>query len=100
MVMSINVSLDDPLHFIFWDILTLVTKRLPAKLSAIQKLSDDNKDSLKRAVAAYDGQTVKYNWFISHSSDFRDKLEKPEVTNKQLQDAFIKVFGVKTESEE
>ena len=67
---------------------------------AMQKLSDGNKASLKRAVAAYDGQTVKYNWFINHSSDFRDKLEKPEVTNKQLQDAFIKVFGVKTESDE
>ena len=60
-------------------------------IKAMQKLSEGNKDSLKRAVAAYDGQTVKYNWFISHSSDFRDKLEKPEVTNKQLQDAFIKV---------
>ena len=69
-------------------------------IKAMQKLSDGNKDSLKRAVAAFDGQTVKYNWFISHSSDFRDKLEKPEVTNKQLQDAFIKVFGVKTESDE
>ena len=69
-------------------------------IKAMQKISDGNKDSLKRAVAAYDGQTVKYNWFISHSSDFRDKLEKPEVTNKQLQDAFIKVFGVKTESDE
>ena len=69
-------------------------------IKAMQKLSDDNRSSLKRAVAAYDGQTVKYNWFISHSSDFRDKLEKPEVTNKQLQDAFIKVFGVKTESDE
>lgn len=69
-------------------------------IKAMQKLSEGNKDSLKRAVAAYDGQTVKYNWFISHSSDFRDKLEKPEVTNKQLQDAFIKVFGVRTESDE
>lgn len=69
-------------------------------IKAIQKLSDDNKNSLKRAVAAYDGQTVKHKWFISHSSDFRDKLEKPEVTNKQLQDAFIKVFGVKTELDE
>lgn len=69
-------------------------------IKAIQKLSDDNKDSLKRAVAAYDGQTVKHKWFISHSSDFRDALDKPEITNKQLQDAFIKVFGVKTESDE
>lgn len=70
------------------------------EIKAMQKLSDANKDTLKRAVAAMDSQTVKYNWFISHSSDFRDKLDKPEVTNKQLQDAFIKVFGVKTEDDE
>lgn len=70
------------------------------EIKAMQKLSDANRDTLKRAVAAMDGQTVKYNWFISHSSDFRDKLDKPEVTNKQLQDSFIKVFGVKTEDDE
>ena len=70
------------------------------EIKAIQKLSEANRDTLKRAVAAMEGQTVKYNWFISHSSDFRDKLDSPEVTNKQLQDAFIKVFGVKTEDDE
>ncbi len=70
------------------------------EIKAMQKFSDANKDTLKRAVAAMDGQTVKYSWFITHSSDLRDKLNKPEVSNKQLQDAFIKVFGVKTEDKE
>ena len=36
-VMSVDICLDDPLHFIFRDILTLVTKRLSAKLSAIRR---------------------------------------------------------------
>lgn len=70
------------------------------EIKAMQKLSDGNRDILKRSVAKYDGQTVKYNWFVSHSSDFRNELEKPEVTNKQLQNAFIRVFGVKTEDDD
>ena len=40
--MSVDICLDDPLHFIFRDILTFVTKRLSAKLSAIRSI--DNLD--------------------------------------------------------
>jgi len=68
-------------------------------VKAMQKLSEANRQALKCAVAHYEGQTVKYDWFVSHADDFRNKMKNPEVTKKQLTDAFIKVFGVKTDSD-
>lgn len=70
------------------------------EIKSMQKLSKGNRDTLKRAVAAHEDETVKYDWFVSRADDFRTVMDKPEVSRKQFTDAFIKVFGIKTDSDE
>jgi len=67
---------------------------------SMQKLSGDNQYRLKQAVAAHEGETVSYDWWVSHADDFRHKMDNPEVAKKAFTDAFIKAFGVKTENDE
>ena len=67
---------------------------------SMQKLSGDNQYRLKQAVAAHEGETVSYDWWVSHADDFRHKMDNPEVAKKAFTDAFIKTFGVKTENDE
>lgn len=67
---------------------------------SMQKLSGDNQYRLKQAVAAHEGETVSYDWWVSHADDFRHKMDNPEVAKKAFTDAFLKAFGVKTENDE